>query len=425
MNNTNRRYIVTLAAVAAGILVLGVLLRPGQPSLDDPGPGPSQAELSRLSSLSQRRSVDSMAEYFAAVAGSLEAHVVSLPSLDRSGIVWESGLVLTSRTEPRFPDAATVSTPSGDVGAVAVAAGPDLPLAALRISPVDGLTPPRRELTRPLSRGEWTIASWWRDRRASFMPAHYFGTAPLRCGGLAVDEVLTNVAWTREMTGGGLFDLDRNLIAVITPCEGRFPAVAVDGVAELLRDAQSLEGLLLRGYGLRVGSLDVPEQDYFARHVGLLVREVWLGYRADEAGIEPGDVLVALNALPVADIDQLKVLTDENRRGIFLLTVERHGETISILLPAAAAAIDDDEGETQDAAGLVWNPPPMGVTVETVATDSRAADAGIRGGDRLLRIDGVEITTADDVRGVLAPERMTAAFIELERGGRRFGILLR
>ena len=63
--------------------------------------------------------------------------------------------------------------------------------------------------------------------------------------------------------------------------------------------------------------------------------------------------------------------------------------------------------------------------MDTVAADSRAADAGIRAGDRLLRIDGVEIADPDQVRDVLAPDRETDAFVELERAGRRFGILLR
>ena len=424
MNQTNRRYIVTLAAVAAGILVLGTWLRPGQPTLDDPLPGPSQAELGRLASLSQRRSVDSMAEYFATVARGLEAHVVSLPSLDRSGIVWEPGLVVTSRTEPRFPDAATVTTPTGDVGVAAVAAGPDLPVAALRISPIAGLAPPRRAAQRPLARGEWTLALWWRDRQASFAPAHYFGTAPLRCGGRAVDEVLTNVAWAREMTGGGLFDLDGRLIAVITPCGERFSAVAADGVADLLRDAQSIEGQLLRRYGMRLGPLSVAEQEYFARHAGLLVRDVWTGYRADQAGVEPGDVLVAVNAFPVSEVDRLELLADDNRRGMFLLTMDRQGEPVNILLPAVPAAVDGEE-DPPGVAGLVWEPPAAGLTVETVAADSRAADAGIRAGDRLLRIDGIEITSADEVRDVLAPARDASAFVELQRGGRRFGLLLR
>ena len=60
----DRRYIVTLAGAAAAILVLGVLLRPG-PIADEPLPSPpSQAELSRLTRITQRRSLEAMQEYF-------------------------------------------------------------------------------------------------------------------------------------------------------------------------------------------------------------------------------------------------------------------------------------------------------------------------------------------------------------------------
>ena len=424
MHGANRRYIGTLAAVAAGILVVGSLLRPSEPRLAAPLPGPSQAELSRLTRVSQRRSVDELAEYFASVAADLQASVVSLPSLERSGIVWEPDLILTTRIEPRFPDAATVTTPTGDVGAVSAMTGPDLPLAALRISPAAGLQAPRRGPVRPPARGEWTIAAWWRDRQASFTPAHYFGTAPVRCGGQTVDEVLTNITWTRAMTGGGLFDLDSNLVAVVTRCDERYVAVVAEGIAELLRGAQSLEGRLLRRYGLRVGPLSVAEQDYFARHRGLLVREVWTGYRASAAGVAPGDVLVAINAVPLSDIDRLEPLAGEPARGSFTLTVERHGETLNIPL-SATAAVEPEEGEPLDAVGFVWQAEAEGIVIDDIAPDSRAADAGIRSGDRLLRIDGVDVASSDDVRAILAADRATAAFLELQRGGRRLGVLLR
>ena len=148
---------------------------------------------------------------------------------------------------------------------------------------------------------------------------------------------------------------------------------------------------------------------------------MWTGYRADEAGVEPGDLLVAINALPVTDLDQLELLAGEMWDGALMLTVDRLGEFVNIPLFTAAEA----EETGIDGTGLVWNPPPAGLTVETVAADSRAADAGIRTGDRLLRIDGIEITGVEDVRNVLAPERETAAFLELERDGHRFWLLLR
>ena len=62
MNRTERRYIATLAAAAAGILLVGFWLRPSQPTADKQVPAPSQTELSRLTQITQRRSLDDMTE---------------------------------------------------------------------------------------------------------------------------------------------------------------------------------------------------------------------------------------------------------------------------------------------------------------------------------------------------------------------------
>ena len=89
MKHTNRRYIVTLALVAAGILVFGSLLRPRQPSTDLPVPGLSQADHSRLARYAQRRDLDDMTDYFRTVVNDANGQIVQLPSLDRTGLVWD------------------------------------------------------------------------------------------------------------------------------------------------------------------------------------------------------------------------------------------------------------------------------------------------------------------------------------------------
>ena len=248
-----------------------------------------------------------MAEYFATVAGDLEANVVDVPGLDRSGIVWEDGLVLTTRVEPALPrrrdgrhavrrrgrghgsdrtrpaDCRAAHFAGGRADAAAAAARRGCCRAASGPSPCGGAT------AGPASRRRITSA-----RRRS-------------AGGQAwtVDEVLTNVAWSREMTGGGLFDLDGNLLAVVTPCGERFTAVAADGVAENPARRAVPGGAVCCGTtGCGSNRSPCPSQEYFALHAGLLVREVWAGYRADEAGLEPGDVLVAFNTFPAADIEQ-------------------------------------------------------------------------------------------------------------------------
>lgn len=422
MNQTKRRYIVTLATVAAGILILGSLLRPRETTTDVPIRRPSQAELSRLARLAQRRSLDSMTEYFSAVAGDVESSVVELPNLRRSGLVWEPGLVLTARTERRFPYATTVSTPAGDVGVAAVSAGPHLPVAALRMSSIEGIRIPRKRPAGMLNQGEWTVAVWRQDRQANFTPAHFLGTAPVRCGEHTVDELLSSVTWTHDMAGGGLFDLDGNLVAIIVQCDRGFSAISTGDVAALLSIGQSLEGQLLNRFGLRSSVLTESE----ARHVGLshgvVIREIWKGYPADGVGLAPGDVLFALGANPIDNPDDLEPLATTDAT-IFDMTVYRNGTLLDIQLSTQTPLVAPSD-TLSPAEGLDWETPPGGLTVDTVAPDSQANAAGISAGDRLLRINGVEVQEPDQVRDVLSPDRETSVFVELERDGRRWVVLL-
>lgn len=364
-----------------------------------------------------------MTEYFSTVANDVESSVVNFPSLNRSGLMWEVGLVLTARTELRFPAAATLSTPEGNVGVMTVAGGPHLPIAALRTSPASGLRPPRRQPVTRLNPGSWTLALWRRDRDLSFAPAHFLGTAPVRCGERIVDELVSNVTWTAEMAGGGVFDLDENLVALIVPCAERFVAVTTDGIADLLREAQSLEGRLVGRFGLGLEPLTDAEQRFFGRSDGLLVREVWTESLSDFAGLIPGDILVSIDGTPVTSMDQLETIAAITEVESFDLTVLRVGETTDIHL-ATNDPVIEGPAVPPTAEGLVWELPATGLLVEQVTPGSRVDDAGIRGGDRLLRIDGAEIGDADQLRAALSSERQGPVFVEAQRHNRRWGVLL-
>ena len=235
MRHTNRRYVVTLALVAAGILVIGSLLRPRQPETDAPVPSLSQTEFVRLPRLIRRCELDDMTEYFRTVVNNADGRIVQLPSLDRTGLVWEPGVVLTVRTERRFPDAATLSTSTGDIGVAPSVAGPHLSIAALRTPEVDGFVRVLRRGASLLEPGSWTVALWRRNRELHFTPAHFLGTVSAQCDEQPVDELVSSVSWTDDMAGGGLFDLDGRLIGMIIPCGDRFVAADTESVELLLR----------------------------------------------------------------------------------------------------------------------------------------------------------------------------------------------
>ena len=422
MRQVNRRYIVTLAVVAGAILGIGYAVRPRQPSAEPTVQAPSQTELSRLTRLTQRRSLESMTGYFATLAADVQGTVVSMSTLDRSGVLWEPGVVATVRLEPRFPGATTVSTPTGEVGVGVVVSGPQLPIAAARMSDGALAFPANRPESR-LEPGDWTLAVWQHDRQMNFVPSHFLDAAQVRCGYQLIEELRSSVRWSRDMAGGGLFDLDGRLVGLIVPCEDRFAAVSVESIDTMLRHGRSIEGRIVGRYGMRLGYLTEAEHLHFDSNQRVVVREVWHGYLAAAVGLRPGDILIAINAEPIGSLDQLAPLVDASDFDAFDVAVRRGSQLVNAVLPTTDGALTPDD-EAGSSPGIVWEPAPVGHRVSGVVAESPAARAGLQPGDRLVRINLEDAEDLADVEAALAPDRDAPVFLEVDRGGRRWGVLL-
>ena len=481
----NRRYIVTLAGAAAAILVLGALLRPA-PVADEPlPPPPSQAELSRLTRITQRRSLEAMKEYFSAVATDADRSVVRLRMLGRSGVVWAPGLVVTARLEQRFPPTTTVTGDEGELGVPLAAGAPHLPVALLDVPETGEFIPVRRRSIENLDPGAWTV--FVTDRHgAGFSPATYIEIADVACEGRMVRDVVTSVALGPEMAGAGLFDLDNNLLAVVLPCGPRFVAVTAEDVAALAEEAATVRSRIAQRYGMTLDAVTSEESGHLGVPFGLFVRDVWTGELADTIGLRPGDVVISVNAELILDVDQLSPLIDDSARRaatsaagesgdvesedaaasetpvdsataevasagetsgdeasgdetsaadgsgdgsgdaaqeVFELGVARDGETLVLNLPIDPLAFIGPDAPAPDG-GLVWDDPGRGYRLDDVRPGTPAARAGLRRGGSLLRIDGAAPDTLDAVRDALSADRDAPVLLELERGTRRTAILL-
>ncbi len=474
MARPDRRYIFVLAGVAGAILVLGALLRPA-PVADEPLVGPpSQAELSRLARLTQRRSLEAMQEFFTAVANDADRSVVRLRMLGRSGVVWAPGIVVTARLEHRFPSTTTVSSTAGELGVPHAGGGPYLPLALLDIPETDEFIPVRRRDAATLASGAWTV--FVSDRQgAGFSPATFIETAEVSCEGRSVRDVVTSVALGPELAGAGLFDLDNNLLAVVLPCDERFVAVTADDVDVLAQEAGTVRARIAQRYGMTLDTAGPEEQAHLGVAFGVMVRDVWAGDLADAVGLRPGDVVVAINAELIHDIEQLGPLADgiaplrhgagdgagdggedtaveeaeddigeededaapdaagdvETDSGedeavppAYDVAVVRGGEVMVVSLPVVGPLTLAAAGEAAATEALVWDDPARGFRLDSVRSGTPAARAGLQAGDRLLRIDGEAPATLDDVRAALAPDREAPVLLELERGSRRTAVLL-
>jgi hypothetical protein len=377
--------------------------------------------LQELARRAQRRSLDSATQYFADLAADVGASLGYIPSLGTSGIVWDDSRVVSGPLAiSNHAATLTVRTASGEHGATGVSS-PRLPLSVLEVSH----RRPARTATRAASlphTGEWVTAVWLTDRSPAFAAGNFRQTTRRNCGMAPVRELVTNITLTREMIGGAIFDMDRELLAVLLPCGNRLAAIEPSSVDDMLKQIVAVDERVLARYGLLFARLSQDEGQYFSDADGLLVREVWSGTRGEAAGFRPGDVVVALNDDAVAEIDDLKPLTIASGTAM-ALRVRRGPTRVTVTLDSSAAA-PGPSNETGAELGLVMEVPTATFRIDSVQSDSRAARAGVRAGDILRRINHVEPRTRAQADRAVKGATSKPTLLEIERDRRRIAIVI-
>jgi len=405
----NPKYIAVAALIAVAVLGLGVVVKPKKPA---PQRVVSEAEESRLKKLLQKKSLDDMAAFLADAAMGAAPHLVHLPQVGRTGLTWDlEGAVLTSGTEGPLPERVTVLTPAGgEVAAETVVAGPDLPVAVVQ-APAGSLLRPVRRLEAGLLRpGQWVVAVWRNpDGSAAFGSGLYSGLAPAGCVDAPVREIELSLPVSLSMLGGGVFDLDGNLAAVVVRCGGRLLAIAVEDVDAMLERGRSPDRRALQRWGIRLEALDKRAQEYFRASKGLLVTEVWEGYPGERAGLVPGDVILAAGKQGLEKREDLPAPGKDVE-----LRVQRARRNVRMSLPD-----DDAEGP-----GIALRSDEPGIPIESVAPGSGASRAGLRAGDRLVQVDGQEVQGRAGAEKALVGRGKKPVFVVLAREGRQWGVFL-
>ena len=407
------KYLAILALASLAILVVGALSRPrGQP---ESSPASVTAELLSLERISQRREVENIADFFSYVASQVEESVVLLSATRHSGVVWQAGEVVTSARLGPFPPRDRTALGSREVELTTLAAAPDLPYVLLQ-APLEATVSDRTPV-RFYGQGSWLLAVWRSpDGSLRYSHGNLFGIATRRCGAIEFDEVQTNLDLGAVQPGAGVFSLDGGLVAIVLDCAGT-PIAAEVGALELqAHSSRTLEDQLIERYGMRAGQADEAERRFFGREEGVLIRELWWGYRAHQAGLMPGDFVLALDGAAVNSVEDLRPLLLPISREIHDLSVWRaeRRRTFRLLSRAATEA-------AVSAHGFVA---PEGLRVESVIRGSLAERAGASPGDRLLAVNQDTPESFADLDTALRQANGDTTYIALERRGRIWGTLV-
>jgi len=401
------KYVAILALIACVILVGGWLVRP-RDIPQSPAHVPSQTELEQLARRSERRSLESTAKYFADVARDAESSVWFVSESGTSAVALDSARAVTA-TMPRAIESANLLTAAGHSNATTDIWDPGLPVTSLTLSTGRSVFAAHRAEGLPAA-GDWVVAVWRTDQGSlAFAHGTFQQVHRARCGVTPVTELRANVVLTRPMLGGGIFNIDGGLIAIIVACDERVAAVDVASVQSILERAGGLPERLLGRYGVAVAPLSEDERALFKAPGGLLVREVRIGSPADASGLTPGDIISALGEQPVSGIDDLKPLAGTS--GGAELTVLRGKGSVKLVLSPSA--------QMPGAAGESWPKAPSIAPLGVVAPDSRAGQAGLQRGDRIVTIDREPPRNLSQVERLLGAAQRRPALLEVERGAWR------
>ena len=148
--------------------------------------------------------------------------------------------------------------------------------------------------------------------------------------------------------------------------------------------------------------------------VGVTVGYVEPEGKAAEAGLRVGDTFTTLNGNKVSCWNEITIecILGAGTNGLIQAQVVRDGSTVDLTLPVS---VDGDTGF----ASLAGVEPRLKCQVGSVMTNSAAEAAGLRKGDTILAIDGVDLNGPDDMisRINAAGERPVLLSVRLYRGG--------
>lgn len=139
---------------------------------------------------------------------------------------------------------------------------------------------------------------------------------------------------------------------------------------------------------------------------------------AAEAGLKPGDKIVAVNGRSVERFEEVLQFIALRPGETVSLRIERGGAAQDVALTAGRREYKDGHGNVQIVGDLgAWR--MVEPVVGRVLEDSAAATGGIKSGDRFVEIDGKKIYSFQDVHRMITARPGVDTSIVVERDGQR------
>ncbi|MHC1775508.1 MAG: Do family serine endopeptidase [Lentimicrobium sp.] len=241
--------------------------------------------------------------------------------------------------------------------------------------------------------------------------------------------IQTDAAVNRGNSGGALVNTNGELVginAAIASGTGYYSgysfAIPVNIVRKVAGDLMEY-GTIQRGYlGVSIRELDseLAKQEGIADIRGVYVADVTESGAAKDAGIRSGDIIVNIEGIAVNSTSELLELIGQHRPGDKInLAVKRGGKDMDFDVTLKnrdgnVSIVKREDFDIQSVLGASLAPVPeklmkeldleSGVQV-TALGDGKLKNAGVRQGFIIIRVDGKNVQTRDDLAALLANKK--------------------
>jgi len=356
-------------------------------------------------------------------------------------IISLDGYVLTNYHVVEGADKITVTLDDDrDYEAILVGSDEETDVALLKVDGSDLPTVPMGD-SDALRPGDWVVAIGNPLVYKHTVTVGVISAKGRRLSSSSLEDFLqTDAAINFGNSGGPLVNIRGEVVGINTAItrydpmgravEGIGFAIPVNMVKDML-DALKKDGRVARGYlGVTVSALDDDALHYFKQEFGTeisggaQVQTVGAGTPAEEAGMEPGDVIISLNDAPVTDSKSLVHQVSKYSPGTKIsLKILRNGKrnTLRVTLADRGKSLKDgtlrsggeERADPETLARLGFEvqdiSPRMrmrygisqsveGVLILSVEPTSNAYAKGVREGLILSEINGQTIRSVDDFR---------------------------
>ncbi|MEO1039755.1 MAG: Do family serine endopeptidase [Pseudomonadota bacterium] len=379
-------------------------------------------------------------------------------SLGSGFIIDAAGIVVTNNHVIDEADEVEVVMFDGrTLAAEIIGRDPATDIAVLRVQPETDLPFVSFGDSDTARVGEWVVAIGNPFGLGGSLTAGVISAQGREIGGQYDDYIQTDVAINRGNSGGPLFDMNGDVIGVNTAIFSPTGAsvgisfsvpsnIAAPVVDQLLEYGETRRGWL----GVNVQRVDEAMASALGLDAprGAVVTRITDGGPADEAGMEPGDLILAFNGEPVPDDRRLPFIVAETEVGVTApVEILRRGEAMTLQVtvqlleesgaeprrpPSAGGEADEDAAPAVSSLlGLTLapltdalrrefrvHPDADGLVVTAVDPDSDAAGK-VRAGDVVEQIAWTPVATIEEASAAVerAQDGERPVLLTLNRAG--------